>query len=831
MLMDRGSPVPSEFDESASMDMSSSLSESPDASRGSTMELTHAWSAEAGAPTEADTTQSTETMDDSIDKDTTHSSEATARDDDTDTMQLTQAWPVRRVSAAASESSMEMTSAWSSADADDSGATRSSTMSLTRAWSDDSPSTMNMTRPWAPDDSNASVLSDESIESPSTTQRSVSARNSPSYTMELTTAHGRILDTPPEDKTAERAEAWARFAVEATRKREAAAAEAATSTTAATTTASTPRHSPRRHSMHVSRSMLANIKEETNARPRSQSMTPRAVRVFSPLKSPGREHAKVALTQAAVRIASPERKVLPRASIDAHSTPQRLPNPFVQEPIVSTPRAAVQRLPSAPMPRAPADESLYKTLTPTPGSAHASPSYSKARSPDISPAQLHVTIDQFFEACGITFPTSDAVRERIVPSEEAPGATLVQLAKMAAGAAPMLRTLRTACAELKKSLSDTEALLAFKGERFYATPPSFVREICTNTDAHRQEALQNQLLQQKQCAQLSAKTAFAGWRADTQYGEDLRSQLSSHVRLLKNDEGTVAARRKPLDDVLLALSRRYTALSHQVEEAGYRKRMITSCNLDELKSVRDVINEQKQYLQDSEKERTHAYAKLAQVQAELHKISSRCAEHQEAIHLARMQSDEIRRCSPGEMARLERLVAHMEALFGWHVASRTSTLLQLTYVRTLNVAIELDGRQMRVKRVAVSPTRTAETTPLQAAGIATVRAHLKSHTPSAVVDVLRAITRCWHTCRALSETIARVSSHVPLEVDASERETVLALVATLVLTHARAKLLVHMEADVTDGSIYVVDAEAVYGDVEYVARANTAVTNTVPMHV
>ena len=72
---------------------------------------------------------------------------------------------------------------------------------------------------------------------------------------------------------------------------------------------------------------------------------------------------------------------------------------------------------------------------------------------------------------------------------------------------------------------------------------------------------------------------------------------------------------------------------------------------------------------------------------------------------------------------------------------------------------------------------------------------------------------------------------MPLEVDTSERETVLALVATLVLTHARAKLLVHMEADVTDGSIYVVDAKAVYGDVEYVARAHTAVTNTVPMHV
>ncbi|WFC93622.1 hypothetical protein MBRA1_000243 [Malassezia brasiliensis] len=443
----------------------------------------------------------------------------------------------------------------------------------------------------------------------------------------------------------------------------------------------------------------------------------------------------------------------------------------------------------------------------------------------VSDASFHMQLADFLQVVGLKFHEDmTASRSRAErPSELAAApVSLVDGARLASGAAPMLLTLRNACAELKQHVEDGQLRLKAMEADFYTRPPAFVQEWGQLEDDEMRRSMKGQLHVHKQAARAAAMHDYYGWRTDMQFDEELAQLLARHRDVLRRDAAVVEERRAQLHNTQLpALRARHAALAHQLAAARARQAAIAACDPEELRELHASIEEQGAILQTMRAKHADVAEQLQRVHARLADVETKRAQTHDAIRAARAITDQIRGCSPGEAMRLQRQVEQVERLLAWRITNRTATLLQLTYADALHVTLEIDARRSSVKRVAVSPVRPVEASHLHAAALAMVRAQVKPAAAAASVPaVLRTVARSWSTYRAVRTAITRACAHTPLTVVLAHSETQLALTATVLLARVATKLRVGLTIDLAREAPFVpssVHAEAVYGDAAYAA--------------
>lgn len=811
-LMDRGSPVPSDRAwDSSSMDMDSSadmdLSTGMDSDT-SGMDMTEALpSATAIPPASADVSMVS----------------------DTSGMEMTEAWRPSRLSDASATSDRDGTAAQGASLANDES---------------DGSMTMELTTAIAP-------LPDD--DSPDTT-----------------------LDSAAEQSAMEMTAMWGRIAEEATRQREAAARS--------------PRRSPvRRQTMFLSPERRPVMPERAStlpveaaseraldapatpvARARSASPlrrppTPGAGVVSAPLTAPRLPSERTDAIPLPVPtspfrpsqppttptrfrqslrggVPSPEYQHSPprRAPTTpqgmatvatASSVPARLPQPTTLSPSPAVARGRsgsvrLSELPSAMWPRSPFLHSLIRQR-----GQRVSYAVSPRSDGDLSDADasFHVPLNEFLQGVGLKFHedmTASRTRtDRPIDAGAIP-ATCVQHAKLAAGAAPMLQALRSACHELKQHVEVGRERLQAMEQEFYARPPAFVQEWGQLDDEDMRRSMKGQLNVHKQAARAAAMHDYYGWRTDMQYDDDMARMLAQHRDVLRAEAARIQKRQATLEQELLPVLRAHHAeLRRRVDEAHARQRDIRACDPDELRQLHASIEEQDQVLQGMRTKHRDAQEQLTRVRARIEEAAVRRAQTEEGIRAARAVTDQIRGCTPGEAVRLARRVQHVETLLQWSLTSKTPTLLQLTYAHRLQVAVEWDERRGTVRRVAVSPVHTMAMAPLDMAALAVIRAHMDAHAPAQVAAVLRTITALWRAHLAVRAEIERLRSWVPVSMaPVDDADTRMELVATLLLEACAAKADVHIDLDLADESPIAaarVRVQTVYGTIPYVFYADS----------
>lgn len=293
---------------------------------------------------------------------------------------------------------------------------------------------------------------------------------------------------------------------------------------------------------------------------------------------------------------------------------------------------------------------------------------------------------------------------------------------------------------------------------------------------------------------------YYGWRTDMQYDDEMVAMLTQHRDALQADAERVHARREELEvELLPALRARHTDLKRRVNEAHARQQAIRECDPEELRHLHASMDEQDHVLQTMRAKQRDVADQLSRVRARLDETAIKREQTEEQIRAARVVSDQIHGCTPGEAVRLERRIRQLEVLLQWRLSSKTSTLLQLVYARTLNVAIELDGRQSAVKRVAISPVCPVESSNMHMAAISVIRTRMASETPASVPEVLRQVAQLWHTYVKARAQVDRLRLHVPVVISPYRGDkgpdTALDVMAAVLFEHAQAKAHVHVDID------------------------------------
>ena len=782
-LMDRGSPVPSGADTSASsedvsMDLTTNSFESSSASDdGETMEMTQAWKAEDDAETSAST------------------------------MDLT-----------ASESAMDLTGVSGASDQD-----ASMSMQLTRAYA----------APNAPDahdssldDTNDSMdaLDESAMEMTATwgkfakaarasPDKSLSPRRSPERRQTMVLRE-EMLASPRVDHEDARAPSPAADDAPSAPAPPADAAPPAPAD-------ETPPASPQRASMRRTASPVPSLPPlPSTPRSAGASSAPTTPPASAPLGTPTRfrQSLRGGVPSPSYRH-SPARRLAPRTP--PQGTPVHFATARRASPVRGVPgaaRASIGAMEGASFPRSPFIHSMLKQR-----GQRSSPVRDVADD-SVSEASFHMHLAEFLQVIGLKFhedmTASRSCAER--PTERTPaGVSLLGAARLASGAAPMLLTLRNACVELKQHVEDGRLRLQAMEADFFTRPPAFVQEWGQLEDEEMRRSMKGQLNVHKQAARAAAMHDYYGWRTDMQFDEELAQMLARHRDLLRRDASAVEERRARLDATQLpALRAHHAALAQKIAQAHARQQAIAACDPDELRELHASIEEQGHILQTMRAKHTDVAEQLSRVRARLDDVHAKREQAHEAIRAARAISDQIQGCSPGEAVRLQRQVEHVERLLAWRITNRTATLLQLTHCDALHVTLEMDARRAAVKRVAVSPVRPVEASQMHVAALAVIRAQVKHHRAQDVPTVLRTVARYWSAYRATRAEVARACAHFPVAVHLAKGETQLELLATVLLERAATKLRVGLAVDLAREAPLVADsvhAEAVYGEAAYAA--------------
>ncbi|WFD33934.1 hypothetical protein MCUN1_000760 [Malassezia cuniculi] len=445
----------------------------------------------------------------------------------------------------------------------------------------------------------------------------------------------------------------------------------------------------------------------------------------------------------------------------------------------------------------------------------------------VDEASFHMSLSEFLSVVGLKFHEDmTASRQRpVLPldletmaarRQNRASVPLVSHAKIAAGAAPMLVTLRNACAELQQHVEDGRERLRIVEDAFYARPPAFVQEWGQLEDEDMRRSMKGQLNVHKQAARAAAMHDYYGWRTDTQFDDELVSRLAQHRTILQRSARHVDEANKAFDADLPVIRARHAELRRLVSTARSRHAEIEACDKSELRQLHASIEEQEQVLQSMRSKCVEAEEQLARVHTRIEEAGEKRASIEAAIKAARAVCEQIRGCSPGEAMRLQRRIAHIERLFQWRLESSTATLLQLTHAGALHVAIELEGRARSVRRVVVSPAGLVESSPLHVASVGLVRAHLKKHVPRDVPGVLQAVSARWLACRRVRSEIDHLKAHIPVRIIADKQsELSVALVATLLFVRQVAKADVRIALDIAAEEPFgQVDVAMVYGDLD-----------------
>ncbi|KAI3626363.1 hypothetical protein CBS9595_001724 [Malassezia furfur] len=804
-LMDRGSPVPSSradtttSSDEVSMDLTMDSDESMLASDTSaTMEMTNAWHAQPEAA-DASTSALDMTSDSAMDI-TGVSAPAWEEDEESEedasiSMQFTQAYTAAPAPASAPAPT-------SPSIADDTSMDRTTDSASTM-----DESAMEMTATWGKFAHAARTSPDRSLSSP---RRSPERRK----TMVLREEMIASLTAP-----------------------EASSVRPATPRAPAPSDAATPRATTPEHRDATPRAISPERRAATPQRdaaspgplpstPRSAPpVSPRSVPVTTPPSAPQgsptrfRQSLRGGVPSPHYQH-SPARREVPRTpppGTPVHFATARRASPV--RDVVGT-RASIGVMEGgASFPRSPFIHSMLRQR------GRPSSPVREAVDDSVSDASFHMQLADFLQVVGLKFHEDmTASRSRAERPTElaAVPVSLVDGARLASGAAPMLLTLRNACAELKQHVEDGQLRLQAMEADFYTRPPAFVQEWGQLEDDEMRRSMKGQLHVHKQAARAAAMHDYYGWRTDMQFDEELAQLLARHRDVLRRDAAVVDERRARLHDTQLpALRARHAALAHQLAAARARQAAIAACDPEELRELHASIEEQGAILQTMRAKHADVADQLQRVHTRLADVETKRAQTHDAIRAARAITDQIRGCSPGEAMRLQRQVEQVERLLAWRITNRTATLLQLTYADALHVTLEIDARRASVKRVAVSPVRPVEASHLHAAALAVVRAQVKPAAAAASVPaVLRTVARSWSTYRAVRAAIARACAHTPLTVVLAHGETQLALTATVLLTRVATKLRVGLTIDLARDAPFVassVHAEAVYGDAAYAA--------------
>ena len=774
-LMDRGSPVPSGADtsEEISMDLTADSFES-DASQ--MMEMTRAW--EEGAD-ESDASQ---------------------------TMEMTQAWKEDADESDMSES-MQLTTAFHAApDASvdtsaDASADASAAMDITGV-SSANESAMEMTAVWG-------QFADAARSAPSTPEPASPTRSPERrQTMLLTEEQIKSPSTPRMQRATPRA----------------ASPSTPTAKSPGTPKALSPLKAP---------SMLsANKAEPSTPPPKPEPSTPRfkAEPSTPPSQKAGTPHALAGSPSTPSRyrqslrggVPSPEYKHSPAKRIVPKTPPPGTPVAFAtaRRPSPVRPagpaRASIGGTEGMAFPRSPFIHSMLRQR-----GRISSPMRDMDES--MADTSFHMHLDDFLHLIDLTFHDNMTASRTFIErsAQRTASLSLIDAARLASGAAPMLRTLRNACAELKQHIEEGRERLQAMEADFFTRPPVFVQEWSQLPDGDVRRNLKSQLSVHKQAARAAAMTDYYGWRTDMQFDDDQAAFLAYHRNLLRRDALAVDERRTRLVNTCLpALRAHHAALAKKLAAAQERQAAIANCDPDELRTLYEEIDEQDAYLQGVRTAHNDAVNQLARVQGRVDETTSKMEEASEAIRAARAISQQIQGCSPGEAVRLERQVEHVERLLQWRIANSTSTLLQLTHCDALQVTLELDARRGGVKRAVISPLSSVAATPMHRAALAVIRAQVKAAAATQVPDVLRTVAQYWCVFRTLSADLARARAHLPIDVHLADDGETLEALATVLLDVAQAKLRVTMpihlaaEPPVLASDVRV---EAVYGNAEYVA--------------
>lgn len=636
------------------------------------------------------------------------------------------------------------------------------------------------------------------------------------------------LDSEAERSAMEMTEMWGRFAEEATRKREAEAA-------------STAELSPKRSPVRRQTMFLSPDRKPIKATPKAQPETPKAA-PQRPTPRPATPAATALPSDLSDSLDSPAPASPTPSTLQAPSTPSTptrfrqslragVPSPEYRHsparralttPPTGIPRPfGTARVPSPSPQTREAHARLVKTHTPSwPRSpfihsllrhrgrmshTHISP-HSDVDEESMSEASFHMPLGEFLSVVGLKFhedmTASRTHAERPAHAGDMRAPSAVQHAKMAGAAAPMLQALRNACQELKQHVDDGRERLHAMEDDFFARPPAFVQEWGQLEDEDMRRSMKGQLNVHKQAARAAAMHDYYGWRTDMQYDDEMVAALTQHRDALRRDAERVHARRIELaEHVVPALRARHAELRRRVDEARARQQAIRECNPDELRELHASIDEQDHVLQTMRAKQRDVADQLSRVHARLEETAARHAQTEELIRAARVVSDQIHGCTPGEAVRLERQISHLELLLEWSLTSKTSTLWQFVYARALNVAIELDGRRSSdgaaVKRVAISPVHP-DASHMHMAAVAVIRAHMDAHAPASVVDVLRRVAQLWHVYVEARAQIDRLRTYMPVTISPSQDDAVDTAVdvqADVLLERARAKAHVHIAMD------------------------------------
>ncbi|WFC98570.1 hypothetical protein MYAM1_001300 [Malassezia yamatoensis] len=440
----------------------------------------------------------------------------------------------------------------------------------------------------------------------------------------------------------------------------------------------------------------------------------------------------------------------------------------------------------------------------------------------VSDESFHMQLAEFLQLIGLKFHEDmTASRSRAErPAARVPhGVSVVDAARLAGGAAPMLVTLRNACMELKQHVEDGRLRLQTMEADFYTRPPAFVQEWGQLEDEEMRRSMKGQLNVHKQAARAAAMHDYYGWRTDMEFDEELAQMLERHRDLLKQDAEQVAKDRTMLCDEKLPLIRAHHAeLKKKIADSHARQAAIAACDADELRELLASIEEQNTILQTMRAHHSDIDEQLTRARMRLEDVAAQSSQTQAAIRTARAISDQIRGCSPGEAVRLQRHVRHLEQLWAWRITNHTSTLWQLVHYNALHVTLELDAKRKIVRRVAVSPVSSVDLSQLHLAALAVIRAEVKHKLAHGVPAVLRTIARHWAKYLAVRAEVARTNAIVPVTVNLAKGDTQLELSASVLLSNHNTKFSVGLRLDLTSDAPFVgesVYATAVYGQSVY----------------
>ena len=561
--------------------------------------------------------------------------------------------------------------------------------------------------------------------------------------------------------------------------------------------------------------------------------SPHTPRVHSPVRI-----VRSTSTTPIPRPASPQSHLLSPRMPGSPSTPRGSPSRFRQSLRGGVPSPSYEhspprreRTPPPATPRGRPSATPLRSRSPFISSIMRQRNYTDLAADDVDVSlddtSFHMPLADFLSVIGLKFHEDmTASRQRpVLPLELESSAarrqnresvSLVTHAKIAAGAAPMLQTLRDACAELQQHVEEGRERLRLVEDTFYTRPPAFVQEWGQLEDEEMRRSMKGQLNVHKQAARAAAMHDYYGWRTDTQFDDELVMRLTQHRAVLERSAIHVDEANSALGKELPTLRARHAELSRRVATARQRHAAIEACDKNELRQLHASIEEQEHELQTMRSRCSDAEDQLARVRARINEAAEKRGSIEEAIRAARAVCDQIRGCSPGEAMRLQRRIVHIERLFQWHLESSTATLLQFTHAGALHVAIELEGRARAVRRVVVSPAGPVEASPLYVAAMALVRGHLKKHTPPDVPGVLQAVSARWLACRRLRAEIDHLKAHIPVHLVADKQyDQSIALVAPLLFVRRKVKANVRIELDLADAEPFKdVDVEVLYGELD-----------------